>query len=782
MPQVAKHATGKNCIVACLLMLSASACGDDEKSEQKPSEPAAVEAVGTTPAAVPADQPGTDDGLRPHLNLQSLVHLADVDQGGLLLDFGSPSRMKYTSGEFKTGWLKDGREGDTDFTYVGAAGRAYLPIEGQGPFALRMRLKSLGTKNLQLFVNNEMLPAVKLDGASFAEYEVALPENVIKAGENQVLFRFGGTTPFEGQDVAAAIDYVRLVRGADVGAAAAGPAPKLAKYETLVRDVSVGDEKRKALVTSAGTVSFYVEVPEKASLSLRFGQASGSGATAKIRITPEGKPATEVLAQAASASWQDKVVSLEPFAGEIVRLELATEGAGEVAWSSPSIVVPKVELGEAAPAKNVIVLLIDTLPAKKLRVYDGKSRVESPALDAFAREGTVFERAQSPENWTKPSVASVLTGLYPMTHRTKESESKLSDSALMVSEVFKQAGLTTATFLANGYVSDKFGFSQGWDHYTNYIRENKSSSAENVFKEAGAWIEANKDKRFFVYIQTIDPHVPYDPPDEFLAKYDAQPYNGVVSPRKTPDQLEQAKRNPPALKFNERDIERLHALYDGEVSYHDVHFARFIEKLRTLGLYDQTAFVITSDHGEEFNEHASYGHGHSLYQELLHVPFIVRQPGVVPAGKRVPETVGTLDISPTILTMAGVKVPEVMEGVNRIPHVRGDIPARPAVAFSDFLDDRRAIRAGRYKLILRGVNPTLFDLKTDPNEQKELDMAAHPIAMRYCRIMLGQFLGAKDRKNWLSADQKAPAVELKQEATELDEKTKKELKALGYAN
>jgi choline-sulfatase len=127
-------------------------------------------------------------------------------------------------------------------------------------------------------------------------------------------------------------------------------------------------------------------------------------------------------------------------------------------------------------------------------------------------------------------------------------------------------------------------------------------------------------------------------------------------------------------------------------------------------------------------------------------------------------------------------VPDVMEGVNRLPHLRGDVPARPAVAFSDFLDDRRAIRAGRYKLILRGVNTTLFDLKTDPNEQKELDFAAHPIAMRYCRIMLGQFLGAKDRKNWLSADQKAPALELKQEATDIDEKTAKELKALGYAN
>jgi arylsulfatase A-like enzyme len=768
--------------IACVALFAGGlACGDDEKAPSQ-EEKVVAPAVGATPAAVPADQPGTDDGLRPHMNLQSLAHLADVEQGGLFLDFGSPARLKYTSGQFKTGWLKDGKEGDTAFTYVGASGRVYLPLElqGQGPLALRIRLKSLGTKNLQLFVNNEMLPAVRLDAQpGFAEHEIALPDNVVHAGENQVLLRFGGTTKLEGEEVAAAVDYIRVVR--------AGAAPSivaaLPTHASLVRDVAIGDEKRKALALAApGTLSFYVDVPAKASLSLRVGQASGSGATAKVRVTPEGEAAKEIFSQALTAKWQDKVVSLDAFAGKVVRLELSGEGAGEVAWSSPSIVVPKVELAEVAPAKNVIVLLIDTLPAKKLRAYDGKSRVETPVLDNFAREGTVFERAQSPENWTKPSVASVLTGLYPMTHRTKESESKLSANALMVSEVFKEAGLATATFLANGYVSDKFGFAQGWDHYTNYIRENKSSAAENVFKEAGNWIEANKDKRFFVYIQTIDPHVPYDPPEDLLKKYDSQPYNGVVSPRKTPDQLEQAKRNPPALKFNERDIERLHALYDGEVSYHDVHFGRFLDKLRALGIYDQTAFVITSDHGEEFNEHGSYGHGHSMYQELLHVPLIARQPGVVPAGKRVPETVGTLDISPTVLAMAGVKIPEVMEGNNRLPHARGDVPALPAVGFSDFLDDRRAIRAGRYKLILRGVNATLFDLVNDPNEKTELPIDKHPIAMRYCRVMLGQFLGARDRRNWLSAEQKEPAIELKQEATEMDEKTRGELKALGYAN
>ena len=131
-----------------------------------------------------------------------------------------------------------------------------------------------------------------------------------------------------------------------------------------------------------------------------------------------------------------------------------------------------------------------------------------------------------------------------MTHGTKEDASSLPDAALMVSEVYKEAGFATATFLANGYVSDRFGFDQGWDHYTNYIREQRNTNASNVFGEAEAWIEKNKDGRFFVYIQTIDPHVPYDPPDRFLKMYDPKPYNGQVKNRRTHLMLDEAKKNP----------------------------------------------------------------------------------------------------------------------------------------------------------------------------------------------------------------------------------------------
>jgi choline-sulfatase len=784
----ARDATHVRCrphaaLLAVLLALGCGGAGSSGGAGDKPAQPAAEPTFAATPAAVPADQPGAAEGMAAHLNLLNLAHLADVDLGGLFIDFGTPARLKYTIGHWRTGFGKEGVDGETTFTHASATSRVYLPLAAGQPHTLRMRVKPLGTQNLQLFVNGKSLPVVKLGATgTWSTQDVPLPADVAQPGENQILMRFGGTTKVDGEDVAVALDYVRILRGATPPAADPSAAEALPYYGKLVQDVALSGQKRKALVLPApATLSYYVELPEKASLSLRAGMASGSGRI-KVSVTPNGGDAAQVLDEAVASSWTEKVVSLGAHAGKIVRLDLIAEGQGSVAWASPAIVLPKVEVKTAAPAKSAIVLLIDTLRADALRAYDKRSRVETPALDAIAKEGVVFTSSQSPENWTKPSVASVLTGLFPATHRTKQSESRLPDGVLTIGEVLKQHGVATGSFIANGYVSDKFGFKQGWDHYTNYIRENKTTTAANVFKEAGDWIEKNKDARFFAYVHTIDPHVPYDPPQKWLEKYDAVPYTGQVSPRKTPDQLEKAKRNPPAVTFNERDKERLRALYDAEISYHDEELAKFIERLKQLGVYDDVVFVVTADHGEEFDDHGSWGHGHSVYQELLHVPLIFRRPGVLPAGTRIDDAVSTTDVTPTVLSAMGIAVPEVMEGTDRNAHMLGQVPAAPAIAVSDFLDDRRTIVAGGFKLILNGVNPTFFDLSTDPGEKRELPQGAHPIARRYCRILLGQFLGAKDLGDYLSPEQSKRAASFGDEKTDIDEKTRKELKALGYAN
>jgi arylsulfatase A-like enzyme len=426
------------------------------------------------------------------------------------------------------------------------------------------------------------------------------------------------------------------------------------------------------------------------------------------------------------------------------------------------------------------VLLIDTLRASKLRAYNPESRVRTPVIDRIVERGVIFEQSQSPENWTKPSCASVLTGLTPMTHGAKTDDARLSDGVEMVSEVFDHAGFATGSFIANGYVSEHFGFDQGWDEYHNYIRDGGSTEGEDVFQQAGNFIEAHKDERFFVYVQTIDPHVPYDPPDEYLRMYDTSEYSGVVTPRQTADLLEQAKRD--AITFGAADRRRLEALHDGEISYHDHYLGEFVERLTQLGVADDTLLVVVADHGEEFNEHGSWGHGHSIFQELLNVPLMFYMPGRLPEGRRVSHTVSTINVAQTVLDLAGVQGLSRAEGRSLVPDLLGGVTPGPQVAFSDFQEIRRVVRAGRYKLVVRAnLSSVLFDLEEDPGEHHEREVYELPIAGRYTRILLGQYLGAQNRGQWLSAHQEAASA-LEAESAEMDDTIRAQLRALGYAN
>jgi arylsulfatase A-like enzyme len=713
--------------------------------------------------------------------LLALTHLAEVDVGGTFIEFGRPARMKYTGGTWRNDWGADDSDDAGAFTHLASIGSIYFHVDAPEALTARLRLRKVGTEQVVVYINGETLLTLDLTGSGVESFEIPIPAANLRRGENALRLRATSTRNVDGQDISVAVYDLHLARD---GAPEGPPLPA----EWVVAH-ELGGAQRQALVTPAGgKIAFYVQVPDAGKLSFAMG-ASADGATATVGITPAVGERAEILAAEVATSWRDHLLDLTAYAGQVVRIELESEGpdSATVAWAGPQLVVPMPEQ-ERVPgeARNVVVLTIDTLRASKLRAYNPRSRVETPALDAFAEDATVFENAQSPENWTKPSVASILTSLTPMTHGTKEDGASLPQEALMVSEVYQAAGFETATFLANGYVSDRFGFAQGWDHYTNYIRENKNTGADNVFREAATWIEAHKDERFFVYIQTIDPHVPYDPPGEILALYDENhaAYTGQVRNRSTGNQLGDAKRNPPRIIFTEADRQRLKDLHDAEITFHDRYFGPFIDKLKELGLYEDMVFVITSDHGEEFNEHGSWGHGHSVYQELLHVPLIVRWPAAESAGERVPHVVSTMDIGPTILEASGVAIPEVFEGGSLLGHLRGAPPARPALAFSDFLEDRRVVRAGRWKLILRGnLRWSMFDLEADPNEQNELELGDQSrIALRYLRIMLGQFLGAADRGDWLSGAGGGVSRVLPQADSQIDAELCRQLELIGYVD
>jgi choline-sulfatase len=720
-------------------------------------------------------------GLEAHSDLTALRHLAEVNDGGWYVDFGTPAQSKYTVGDWRSGWVGKGVDGDTTYAHVGMRGRVYFEADTRESLVARVRLRPHGTQALTPYLNNQQLKSIRLKtGDGFNDYDIELPRDQVQVGENYLLLTFGGTVPIEGQDVSVAIDSIWIRNERESPKTARAPA-----YGSLVANVRLGDEEREAIALSRNsTLRYHVMVPADGSLGFGVGVEGEGEAPFAIEVTADGLPITQLLSANASGSWVDHKVDLSRFAGQTVRIDLRAlgNGAGRLAWNSPRILVPTPAERTLEPAQNVIVLVIDTLRADKLRPFNAQTRVKTPTIDQFASDGVVFELAQAPENWTKPSVASILTGLHPQTHQQKTGDAALPSSAVLLSEHLQDQGFATGGFIANGYVSDRFGFDQGWDDYTNYIREAKSTEAKDVFEEAGSWIEAHKDGRFFAYIQTIDPHVPYDPPGKYLQMYDPSEYGGQVRPRMTGDLLEKAKRNPPQVVFDASDKRRLQALHDGEITKHDHFFGAFLERLSELGLAEDTLVVVTSDHGEEFNDHGSWGHGHSVYQELLHVPLMFRLPGRLPGGTKVGDAVSTLDVSATVTDLLGVPAMVHNEGQPLVGLMFGEAPTGPSVAFSDFQDDRRVITTGRWKLILRGnLTSTMFDLVADPMEKTELDASAFPIGRRYSRMLLGQFLGATDRGDWLSAEQKG-GTQLQREDAEMDDTIRDQLRALGYAH
>ncbi len=756
------------------------ACDKKEEvanAEQSPAE--AARSAGAEPAAF-ADH-------EKHFDLWEHAHLAEIDQQGLYIELGTPARPKFTFGDWRAGWGKEGATSADRFNYaVGDSSRIYFYSEKAEPLTLRLRMKPVGSQVVTPYMNNQALPAVKLSGSDFKDYDVAVPADKVTAGENRLMLRFGGTIEQDGEARAAAVASVRVIKGTPAPGSFAPP-----HFTELRSEQSVGGTQRRALaVRSPTTLTYYLDIPANAKLGFGVGIAgqkgapTGKGATGRVVVTPEGGTAKELLRADLKTTWRDELLDLKSFAGKLCKVELIIEGdvgSGRAAWSTPMILLPKKELPKLdKTAKNVIVVLIDTQRARSLKAFNPSAREQTPAIDAIAKEGAVLEATQAPENWTKPSTASVLTGLYPATHGAKTDGAMLSSGATLMGETFKAAGFKTAGYIANGYVSDKFGFDQGWDKYTNYIREKKSTKAENVFKDAGDWIEKNKDKRFFAYIHTIDPHVPYDPPEEFLNLYAKGEYSGPISPRKTPDQLEQAKRVPPKMVLDDADKQRLKDLYSGLVSYHDHFLGLFVQRMKKLGVWDDSIFVITADHGEEMNEHNSWGHGHTVYQDLLWIPYVVRFPGVVPPGTRIKQATSSQSIFATVAEAAGVQAPNTLESPSLLSWLRGGAQQPMPVAFSDFLDDRRVIRSGRWKFILRGLNMTFFDLQSDPTEQKELDRGKYPIAARYTTIMLGQFLGARDRRVWLKGEQ-GQGTKLEKQNANIDQTLRDQLKAIGYA-
>jgi arylsulfatase A-like enzyme len=456
--------------------------------------------------------------------------------------------------------------------------------------------------------------------------------------------------------------------------------------------------------------------------------------------------------------------------------------------------------GPAAPAPHVrptsgpvpagpsaILIMVDTLRADHLSCYGSANA--TPAIDALAADGARFAHAYSQASWTRPSVATILTSLYPSSHRAVHKSDVLPDAVVTLPEVMQASGYRTIGFANNINVAPLFNFQQGFDEYVflepefffgatesaaqltiynqlRLIRERYFSRAkyvENYYQPAEVvtargldWIARNGGGRpFFMFLHYMDPHDPY-----FTHPFDGQALARVADPNPDP-----------------KLADRYRGAYDGEIRYLDEQLGKLFAELKRSGVYDRSLIVLTADHGEEFCEHGGWWHGTTLYDEQIGVPLIVKPPRGSAAGVVSEALVSSIDIAPTVLGLTGLAAPDAMQGKALALQADAPPPRDHSFAEQDLEGNiLQAFRTDEWKLIQanpgnpRGLPPRqLFEVARDPREQHDLaatrtdqlaTLAAHLAALQ----------------------SHAEAVAVTGSETAIDKATEERLRQLGYVH
>lgn len=343
---------------------------------------------------------------------------------------------------------------------------------------------------------------------------------------------------------------------------------------------------------------------------------------------------------------------------------------------------------------SVVLVSIDTLRSDRLGIH-GYTKGSTPALDALAREGVVFESVWSHCPLTLPAHASMFTGLLPPRHGVRDNMGfTLEPTHRTLATRFKQAGFATGGAVSAYVLRRATGIAQGFDAYDDALVVDSSVESLGAQQRDGAvteealsrWIEAQSGRRFFAFLHLYEPHAPYTPPPQHRQHADP---------------------------------------YDGEVAYADEIAGRLVARLRELSLLDRVVLAVTSDHGEGLLDHGEQEHGFFLYREAVQVPLILRLPGARGAGRRVGGVVNLVDLPATLLDLAGV-AHDGMDGVSQRGALdTGKAASRPVYSETYFpryhfgWSELFAVTEDRHRYI-RAPRPELFDLVEDPGEKRNL--------------------------------------------------------------
>jgi arylsulfatase A-like enzyme len=466
--------------------------------------------------------------------------------------------------------------------------------------------------------------------------------------------------------------------------------------------------------------------------------------------------------------------------GRAVGLSLVAVGAGSLQVVAPAVVAPRrparsrggspaAAPASAGPPANVLLYVIDTLRADHLGCY-GYDLPTSPRIDALAREGILFERVVAQSSWTRPAVASILTGLDAHAHRVMGLRQSLPAGVPTLAEILAARGYATAAWITNVNVSAPFGFGRGFASF-EYLAEDVGRESTHVLSDeltrrAVRWLATRDTRPFFLYVHASDPHAPYTAAPELRGRF----RRGAAAEEASDAAALRRKLDQDAASLTPAEVRELAAAYDAEIAFNDSQLGLLLDEIDRLGLRDSTLVVVTADHGEELRDHGGVGHGYTLYEEVIRVPLVVRLPDGAHAGERRTSLARQIDVLPTILGRLGIPAPSGLAG-RALVDEPDDAP-HDLEAYSHTRLSRREVAAvvgGSWKAIRYLGSPIVreevFDLAADPGERRNL-AAERPVLAGY---------GTSEIRRAEAAPGEAAPTR------PLDADTERRLRALGYA-
>lgn len=753
-------------LIATLGALSLSCHPDahNSASHAEPPQPPAQRAMPAPPAArpAPAIAPKAERPVEPpHHAVYNLAHnrfLAHPSlAGGFAAPLGAPWGAKYTWGGFPNAW-ELGRSVDDVAVAIPRAPRPQLDLPLGAEQAANARYAALRlwspveSQRVSLWLNDRALGEQEIVGQGWHDVRWALPDGVARAGENAVKVSFAREGIVSDLRSGAGLAALALLPdGAEIG-----------ESQQRVSMLEAASPGSLHLMAGSG-LDYHVMAPKKGRLAAMV--RAPAACTLTVLASVEGKRVAQAEVRGEGLRAAPLRLGLGEVAGQLVRLELAVgqaDGCSGATLEDVALEVPgaaPVQPSDVPAPKYVIIWMVDTLRADHLPVYNPKTVVKAPNFTRLAERSVVFERAYSQGNESKVSHASLFSGLYPIRHGHLRASTSMADELELMPEAMQRAGYKTAGVIANGFISEPWGFAQGWDSFRNTLRDGGGISGEQVLARGLKWLESEEagDGPRFLYMGTIDPHVTYRRHDDLIGLYDPddRAWRGTPFESRCSGVLLD-KIAGGEVEVNDAERERIRALYKNEVTFSDRQLGALLDALEQRGILDETMIVVTSDHGEEFWERGKVGHARGLQEEQTWVPLIVHYPPLFPAGKRVAEGVDTLDVLPTLLEAAGATIPDDLQGDSLIGLANGVGQGYPRPSIATHFNTRYSLRMGDLKVIKPRNQPAAFyDLARDPGELAPLGSRGHAIQRRWLMDALSMFVAHHD--TWRKRRDGAPS-------------------------